>query len=283
MLIITRGASFVYSILSPLEQLLLSTDGFNDFVTTWLSTMELNRIYKWEDSPGLGRLVPYSTPLSQEHACRNCGTKQNQQQIVLDVSQEEVDMVTKGIHGAKYNIDKFGGHPDVEDVEPTSILNTNEAYNSAMKNHMSWLKGQVSESRARTGKQRLEAQRMQKSKDAENGLRVKKRDVEEANITILSELDVLVPDKAPSTNKSARSRSRIPSRRRKRKPNFLIQQLWKEIAADIEKSENEVPARRQRVERYWRFVNRTVPDRLASSDELVHQAADMMLKRDDGR
>lgn len=212
---------------------------------------------------------------SQEKAFRN------QQKFVVPVSQAHVDRVARVIHGEHYNVDKIGGHPGTQDKDIDAIFERNDAYNAAIQAHRLWLKEQVRGSRARRGKQGGEAQQKQHSADMENGMLVEKQDLEQLVSEILAGLGLR--DHGSSAQMSRPFiESATPHHNRKQRASLLLK-LREEIAADIEKSENERRARQQRMEGYWRYVNGTVTDRLANNAQSVDRATGVKLKGDDSR
>ncbi len=212
---------------------------------------------------------------SQEKAFRN------QQKFVVAVSQAHVDRVAKVIHGAHYNVDKIGGHPGTQEKDIDAIFKRNDAFNAAIGAHRLWLKDQVRGSRARNGKQGKNAQEKQCSEDMENGMVVEKQDLDQLVSQILAGLGL--HDHGGSARSSRTSiEDATPSRNRKQRASLLLK-LREEIAADIEKSENERRARQQRMEGYWRYVNGTVTDRLANNAQTVDRATGVKLKGDDSR
>jgi hypothetical protein len=212
---------------------------------------------------------------SQEKAFKN------QQKFVVSVSQFHVDRVARVIHGAHYNVDKIGGHPGAEEKDVDAIFKRNDAYNAAIKAHRIWLNEQVRGSRARTGKKGVEVQKRQYSEDVESGLQVEKHDVEQLVSSILVQLG-LHDQTGDAVSSKTSIDSSTPNRNRKQKASLLLK-LRREIAADIEKSENERRATEQRMEGYWRYVNGTVTDRLANNARSVDRATGVKLKRDDCR
>jgi hypothetical protein len=211
---------------------------------------------------------------NQEKAFRN------QQKVVLYVSQEHINRVARAIHGAQYNVDRIGGHPETKENDSDIIFNRNDTYNAAIKEHRSWFKEQVRGSRARNGKKGMEARKRQHDKDVGNGLLPQQRDMEALVSAILSELGVPDHDQAYSNTTCASFRT--PSRGRKQKASIILQ-LRKEIAADIKKSENDSRARQSRMEGYWRYVNGTVTDRLANNAQVVDRSTGVRLEGMDGR
>lgn len=200
----------------------------------------------------------------------------NQQKFDSSVTQAQIDRVARVIHGARYNVDGKGGHPRTEANNDGDIFNRDDAFNPSIKEHMSWLHRQVKVSRARNGKRGADALRRQQDEDAQNGLRVQKQDIEELVSGILVQLGIHShkgPHARPTHTDS-------PAPRSKKQNVSVVLQLRKEIAADIEKSENEARARQQRMEGYWRYVNDTVTDRLANNAQSVDRATGMRLKGD---
>ena len=212
---------------------------------------------------------------SQKKATRN------QQKFVVSVSQAHIDKVARVIHGAHYNVDKIGGHPGTEDKDLDAICKRNDAYNAAIKAHRNWLNEQMKGSRSRTGKKVAKIQERQYNEDVESGMLVEKHDVEQLVSSILAQLgldghgDDVVSSKTPTDTST-------PNRNRKHKAGLLVK-LRREIAADIEKSENERRATQQRMEGYWRYVNGTVTNRLANNARSVDRATGVKLKGDDCR
>jgi hypothetical protein len=211
---------------------------------------------------------------SQEKAFRN------QQRFALYVSQTHVDQVAKAIHGATYNVGRIGGHPVAHEKDVHAIFERHDAYNAAIKDHRTWLKGQVRESRTRSGKKGKEAGDRQYQEDEKRGLLVEKQDVEELVTAILAQLGI--SDRSETSSAMTYTESPIANRSKKQKATTLLQ-LRKEIAADIEKSENDRRATQQRMEGYWRYVNGTVTNRLAENAQSVDRATGVKLKRDPGR
>lgn len=200
----------------------------------------------------------------------------NQQKFDSSVTQAQIDRVARVIHGARYNVDGKGGHPRTEANNDGDIFNRDDAFNPSIKEHMSWLHRQVKVSRARNGKRGADALRRQQDEDAQNGLQVQKQDIEELVSGILVQLGIHShkgPHERPTHTDS-------PAPRSKKQNVSVVLQLRKEIAADIEKSENEGRARQQRMEGYWRYVNDTVTDRLANNAQSVDRATGMRLKGD---
>ena len=214
---------------------------------------------------------------SQEKAFRN------QQKFVVSVSQAHVDRVAKVIHGAQYNVDRIGGHSGTQDKEIDSIFQRNDVYNAGVQAHRTWLKDQVRESRARKGKHGPDAQKKQYKEDVESRLLVEKQDSEELVSSILVQFGFHAGGGGGDLRSTKASSVNPPTPTRGRKNAGLLQQLRQEIAADIEKSENERRATQQRMEGYWRYVNGTVTNRLANNAQSVDRATGVKLKGDDAR
>ena len=202
----------------------------------------------------------------------------NQQKFDASVTQAQIDRVARVIHGAQYNVDGKGGHPRTEANDDGGIFNRDDAFNPAIKDHMSWLHKQVKVSRTRNGKRGVEALRRQQDEDAQNGLPVQKQDIEELVSGILAQLGI---HSHKGTHVRPTHTDSLAPRSKKQNVSIVLQ-LRKEIAADIEKSENEARARQQRMEGYWRYVNETVTDRLANNAQSVDRATGMRLKGDAG-
>lgn len=200
----------------------------------------------------------------------------NQQKFTSSVTQAQIDRAARVIHGDQYNVDGIGGHPRTETDDDAGIFNRDDAFNPAIKDHVSWLHRQVKMSRTRNGKRGVNALRRQQYEDELKGIPVKNRDIEELVSGILARLGIH-GDKGPHA-RPTHAHSLAP-RSNKQNGGFILQ-LRKEIAADIEKSENEARARQQRMEGYWRYVNETVTDRLANNAQLVDRATGMRIKGD---
>ncbi len=203
----------------------------------------------------------------------------NQQKFDSSVTQAQIDLVARVIHGAQYNVDGIGGHPRAEANDDGGIFNRDDAFNPSIKDHMSWLHKQVKVSRTRNGKRGVHALRRQQDEDVQNGLPVKQQDIEELVSGILARLGIY-GHKGPHA-RPIHANSLAP--RSKKQIVSIVLQLRKEVAADIEKSENEARARQQRMQGYWRYVNETVTDRLANNAQSVDRATGMRLKGDAGR
>lgn len=204
----------------------------------------------------------------------------NQRRFVISVSQAHVDLVAKVIHGAQYNWDKIGGHPQAQENEIDTIFERNDTYNGAIKEHRLWLKEKVRDSRARSGKKGIDARKRQQNEDAQNGLPVQKKDVDELVSAILEQLGV--SDRKDTLSSTTCTGFPTSARSKKHKVSMLAQ-IRKEIAADIEKSANESRARQQRMEGYWRYVSGTVTNRLADNARSVDRATGAKLKGHDDR
>jgi hypothetical protein len=199
----------------------------------------------------------------------------NQQKVILYVPQEHIDRVARAIHGAQYNVNRIGGHPETNEKYSDTISNRDDTYNAAIKEHRSWFKEQVRGSRARNGKKGMEARKRQNDKDVGNGLLVQQRDMEALVSAILSELGV--PDHDHTYLNVTCASPRTPNRGGKQRASIILQ-LRKEITADIEKSENDSRARQSRMEGYWRYVNGTVTDRLANNAQVVDRSTGVRLE-----
>jgi hypothetical protein len=209
---------------------------------------------------------------NQERAFRN------QQKFDPSVTQAQVDRVARVIHGAQHNVDGIGGRPMAEANINRDMLKRDQVFNPALKDHVAWLKKQVKVSRTRNGKRGVDAQKKQEDEDTQNGLPILKDNMAEAVSNILMQLGL------PSHNSGAHSHSTYanPSANRSKKQHAgLLQQLRKEITADIEKSNNDSRAKQQRKEGYWRYINGTITERLAQNDQLVDRATGMRLKGED--
>jgi hypothetical protein len=204
----------------------------------------------------------------------------NQQRFVISVSQAHVDLVAKVVHSTQYNGDKIGGHPQAQENEIDTIFERNDTFNGAIKEHRLWLKEQVRDSRARSGKKGVDARKRQQNEDAQNGLPVQKQDMDELVSAILEQLGV--SDRKDTLSSTTRMGFPTPARSKKHKAGMLVQ-IRKEIAADIEKSANESRARQQRMEGYWRYVSGTVTNRLADNARSVDRATGAKLKGHDDR
>jgi hypothetical protein len=212
---------------------------------------------------------------NQEKALRN------QQRFDPSITQAQIDRVARVIHGADHNVDGIGGRPTAAADDDSGTNNKDEVFNPAIKDHVVWLKKQVKVSRTRNGKKGVQAQKNQEDEDAQNGLPMPKENTDEMVSKILTELGI--SDHHPDGAQSQRACS-DPTANRNRKHNAsTIQRLRKEIAADIEKSNNDNRARQQRMDGYWRYVNGTVTDRLAQNAQVVDRATGMRLKEEDNR
>lgn len=199
----------------------------------------------------------------------------NQQRIVLTVSQAHVDRVAKAIHGSLYNVNGLGGHPGTNKNNSDAFFDRDDTYKAALRTHRLWFSEQERTSRARHRKKGSEAQRKQLKQDIENGLSVQEPDMEELVSVVLSELGI--PDHGDASSNLARSSFKTAKHSRKHRSNTLLQ-LRREIAADIEKSENERRARQQRTEGYWRYVSGTVTNRLANNAQVTDRSTGVRLK-----
>jgi hypothetical protein len=213
---------------------------------------------------------------NQEKAFRN------QQKCDPSLTQAQVDRIARVIHGAEHIIDGIGGRPVAAANDNRDTANRGEVFNPAIKDHVTWLKKQVKVSRTRNGKKGLHARTKQEDEDVQNGLPIPKKDnMDEVVSNILTQLGI------PGNHHDGAQPQRAcsdPTANRNRKHNAgTLQQLRKEIAADIEKSNNDNRARQQRMEGYWRYVNGTVTDRLAQNAQVVDRATGMRLKGEDNR
>jgi hypothetical protein len=204
----------------------------------------------------------------------------NQQKVTLPACEADIDKVSQAIHGPSYNVGKIGGHPGTTQSDVDAILTRRNAYNAAIKEHRVWLKENVRDSRARNGKKGVTAQKRQRQEDVQNGVFFQEHDVNELVSGILAQLGVT--DDADASSSSRSRDTCTPIRSRRQKANIVLQ-LRREIAADIEKSENESRATQQRMEGYWRYVNGTVTNRLKENASIVDRATGVIFKGDDAR
>jgi len=213
---------------------------------------------------------------NQEKAFRN------QQKFDPPVTQAQIDQVARIIHGAEHNVDGIGGRPMAAANDNRDTINRDEVFNPGIKDHVEWLQKQVKVSRTRNGKRGVDARKKQEDEDAQNGLPMLKDNTDELISNILTQLGI----SGHHHHDGAQSQRACsdPTANRSRKHNAgTLQQLRKEIAADIEKSNNDNRARQQRMEGYWRYVNGTVTDRLAQNAQVVDRATGMRLKGEDDR
>lgn len=199
----------------------------------------------------------------------------NQQRIVLNVSQAHINRVAKAIHGPQYNLDGVGGHPGTNGNDSDAMFDRNDSYTAAIKTHRLWFTEQVRVSRARRGKMGSEAQRKQLNEDMKNGLSVQEPDMEDLVSAVLLKLGLADDGKACSNVTGDSSKTSTPCRKRM---TTILLQLRKEIAADIDKSENESRARQQRMEGYRRYVSGTVTNRLANNAQSANRSTGVRLK-----